>query len=307
MPSIHVRLRELSVAQPTSVCVDGVTVPASSTSSLRSLESPGKQKPALEYVAALDHGIRVLGAFSRACPELTLSEVAALTSLFPSTARRSLHTLERLGFVGRKGRRYLLRPKVLSIGSAYLSAINAREVLEPYLWDVVDALGGSASIVVLDDGDAVCLAHASARRLAGLRDVTGARVPAHATPIGHLLLAFESDLVVNACLDRATREADRQAGAGERAALRRALKQVRRAGHVIARNDQDGVVSVVLPVMSAEGQVVAAAVSAAPVRRMDRRAVLAKRLPVLRMASRGVTEMLWRFPELTHSIVRDPR
>jgi IclR family transcriptional regulator, pca regulon regulatory protein len=282
-------------------------VPASVASSRQPVQVPRDEQPALEYVAALDHGIRVLGAFSRACPELTLSEVAARTALFPSTARRSLHTLERLGFVGRKGRRYLLRPKVLSIGSAYLSAINAREVLEPYLWDVVDAVGGSASFVVLDDHETVCLAHASARRLPGTCDVTGSRGAAHATPIGRLLLAFESDVAITTYLERATRAAEGQVAVGDRAALRRTLKQVRRAGYLIARNDADGVVTVVLPVMSADGHVVAAAASAGPVRRMDRRAVLAKRLPVLRMASRGVTEMLWRFPELTHSVTRERR
>ena len=94
---------------------------------------------------------------------------------------------------------------------------------------------------------------------------------------------------------------------GDRAALRRTLKQTRRAGYAVARDTNEGAVTVVLPVMSADGHVVAAMASTAPFRRTDRRGVLAKRLPVLRMASRGVTEMLWRFPELTHSVARDSR
>src|SRR5688500_19774653 len=74
-----------------------------------------------DYVTSLDRGLRVLQTFSRDHAQLTLSEVAALTQLSPATARRSLHTLEILGYVGRTGRRFLLRPKVLGISSGYLS------------------------------------------------------------------------------------------------------------------------------------------------------------------------------------------
>ena len=70
-----------------------------------------------EFVASLERGLRVLQTFSREHPQLTLSEVAALTTLTPATARRSLQTLEALGYVGRTGRRFLLRAKVLSLGS----------------------------------------------------------------------------------------------------------------------------------------------------------------------------------------------
>ena len=104
-----------------------------------------------EFVASLERGLRVLQTFSREHPQLTLSEVATLTGLTPATARRSLHTLEELGYVGRTGRRFLLRPKVLAIGTGYLSAINAEVVLQPFLQDVVNEVGGSSSVTVLDD------------------------------------------------------------------------------------------------------------------------------------------------------------
>ena len=54
----------------------------------------------VEYVASLERGLRVLQTFSREHSQLTLSEVASLTGLSPATARRSLHTLELLGYVG---------------------------------------------------------------------------------------------------------------------------------------------------------------------------------------------------------------
>ena len=50
-----------------------------------------------EFVEAIARGLRVIEAFDREHPEMTLSEVAALTQLSPATARRCLHTLEELG------------------------------------------------------------------------------------------------------------------------------------------------------------------------------------------------------------------
>src|SRR5205085_1064934 len=58
----------------------------------------------------------------------------------------------------------LLRPKVLTLTSGYLSAINAEVVLQPFVQEVVDEVGGSSSVTVLDDLDIVYLAHASQGR-----------------------------------------------------------------------------------------------------------------------------------------------
>jgi IclR family pca regulon transcriptional regulator len=145
-----------------------------------------------EFVASLERGLRVLQTFLReSIRQLTLSEVATLTELTPATARRSLHTLESLGYIGRSGRRFLLRPKVLAIGTGYLSAINAEVVLQPFLQDVVNELGGSSSVTVLDDVDIVYIAHASLNRAIRLTAGAGSRYPVYPTSMGRVLLAFQ--------------------------------------------------------------------------------------------------------------------
>src|SRR3954469_15881083 len=139
---------------------------------------------AQEFVASLERGLRVLQSFSREHAQMTLSEVAVLTGLTPATVRRSLHTLEGLGYVGRNGRRFLLRPKVLMLTSGYLTAINAEVVLQPFVQEVVNEVGGSSSVTVLDDLEIVYLAHASQGRAIRLTAGAGARPPPHASPPG---------------------------------------------------------------------------------------------------------------------------
>lgn len=75
-------------------------------------------------MGGLAKGLSVIRAFTRERATLSLSEVANLTSMPPATARRCLMTLEELGYVMRNGRQFLLRPKVLELGAAYIDSMN---------------------------------------------------------------------------------------------------------------------------------------------------------------------------------------
>jgi IclR family pca regulon transcriptional regulator len=256
-----------------------------------------------DYVTSLDRGLRVLQTFSRDHAQLTLSEVAALTKLSPATARRSLHTLEMLGYVGRSGRRFLLRPKVLSISSGYLSAINAERVLQPFLQDLVNEVGGSSSVTILDDLQIVYLAHASANRAIRLTAGVAARYPAYATSMGRVLLAFQPEWVVDAYFTRATLRKLTERTETNPTALRRILKDARVKGYTAIEDELDhGIVSVSLPIFAPDGTVVAAANCADVTTRLNKSEIVQKRLPALRQAVRRIEGMLTQYPELANSV-----
>jgi IclR family pca regulon transcriptional regulator len=256
-----------------------------------------------DYVTALDRGLRVLQTFSREHAQLTLSEVATLTKLSPATARRSLHTLEILGYVGRSGRQFLLRPKVLGISSGYLSAINAEMVLQPFLQDLVNEVGGSSSVTILDDLQIVYLAHASANRAIRLTAGVAARYPVYATSMGRVLLAFQPDWVIDAYFARATLRRLTDKTETNPAALRRIVKDIRARGYASIEDELDyGIVSVALPIFSADGRVVAAANCADVTTRLSKAEIVQKRLPALRQAVRRIEGMLTQYPELANSV-----
>ena len=261
------------------------------------------RQPRAEHVASLERGLRVLQTFSREHAQLTLSEVAALTKLSPATARRSLHTLEALGYVGRSGRRFLLRPKVLGISSGYLSAINAEMVLQPFLQDLVNEVGGSASVTILDDLQIVYLAHASANRAIRLTAGVAARYPAYATSMGRVLLAFQPDWVIEAYFSRATLIKFTEQTETSPLALRRILKDIRTKGYASIQDELDyGIVSVALPIFAPDGTIVAAANCADVTTRLMREDMVKKRLPSLRQAVRRIEGMLRQYPELANSV-----
>lgn len=254
-------------------------------------------------MTSLDRGLRVLQTFSREHAQLTLSEVAALTELSPATARRSLHTLEMLGYVGRSGRRFLLRPKVLGISSGYLSAINAEMVLQPFLQDLVNEVGGSSSVTILDDLQILYLAHASANRAIRLTAGVAARYPAYATSMGRVLLAFQPAWVVDAYFARATLRKLTEHTVTDPAVLRRILKDTREKGYTAIENELDyGIVSVALPIFGPEGAIVAAANCADVTTRLSKKDIVQQRLPALRQAVRRIEGMLTQYPELANSV-----
>lgn len=256
-----------------------------------------------EFVEALERGVRVLQTFSREHPQLTLSEVAALTGLTPATARRSLQTWEALGYIGRSGRRFLLRAKVLSLSSAYLSAINTEVVLQPFLQEVVGEVGGSSSVTVLDGADIVYIAHASQNRAIRLTAGTGSRYPIYPTAMGRVLMAFQPDAVVDAYIRKTTFRKLTEHTEINTTTFRKILKGIRSKGYGIVQDELDyGLISVALPIFGPSGQVVAAANCSDVTQRIDKDTIIAKRLPVLREAVRRIESTLIRYPELAHSV-----
>lgn len=261
------------------------------------------ERPSREFVASLERGLRVLQVFSREHPQLTLSEVASLTNLSPATARRSLQTLEALGYVGRSSRQFLLRPKVLSLSSGYLSAINASVVFEPFLQEIVSEVGGSASVTVLDDLDVVYIARFSASRTVRMTVGVGSRYPAHATAVGRVLLAYQPAWAVDAYFKRATLVAFTDMTETRPDALRQILQTVRTSGHAAVRDELDyGIVAVALPIFGREGRVVAAANCADFTNRLDIGTIVARRLPALRRAVLRIEGMLAQHPEIEGSL-----
>ena len=134
---------------------------------------------------------------------------------------------------------------MLAIGTGYLSAINAEVVLQPFLQEVVNEVGGSSSVTVLDETDIVYIAHASLNRAIRLTAGAGSRYPAYPTSMGRVLLAFQPESAIDAYFERAPLRRLTEQTETNPAALRRILKEVRTKGYAAIQDELDyGIVSV---------------------------------------------------------------
>jgi IclR family pca regulon transcriptional regulator len=255
-----------------------------------------------EFITSLARGLSVIQAFDREHPQMTLSEVAARTGLSPATARRCLYTLEQLGFVGTNGRAFLLRPKVVSLGSAFLASARVEEIIQPILRSIVEQAGSSASLAVLDGDNVLYVANFSAKRLVQLTAGVGTRFPAYAVSMGRVLLAQLSDKELDAYLKRTKFERLTRWTVTDPATLRKRILEARRLGYAAMQDElEEGLGAVAIPVAVAPGPAVMALNCSAYSRTPDRNEMVKTRLPVLLKAAEQVAEAVRQFPVLSHS------
>ncbi len=259
-----------------------------------------------EFVEGLARGLSVIQAFDAAAPELTLSDVARRTGLSPATARRSLHTLVQLGYVRCVNRRFLLTPKILTLGSAYLRSAHIEDALLPELRRLVKVLGDAASVAVLNGDDILYVAHHSeqgaTRPVAG----TGVTYPAYATSLGRVLLAAQPDEAVERYLRTARLERLTDVTETDPGRLLEIVRNVRGDGYSIVVDQLAyGVSSIAVPIMAGPGRPIASVNSSGYSGRLSAETLVETRLAELRRTAGQISETLLRYPALRHSLERD--
>ena len=142
-------------------------------------------------VPALQRGMQLLGQFSREERELTGADLSRRLELPRASVFRLLQTLEQMGFVERVGdsASYKLGIAVLRLGFEYLASMELTEHGRPIIEDLSVASGLSAHLVVRDGREVVFVAKSAGRSLMFNSIQVGARLPAHATVLGRVLLA----------------------------------------------------------------------------------------------------------------------
>ena len=158
---------------------------------------------AAEYVRALDRGLAVIRAFDAEHPRRTLAEVARAVGLAPATARRLLHTLQGLDYVGSDGQTWWLRPRLLELGQAYLATTSAWDVVRERLTRLADEVQETTSAGVLEGDDVLYVVRVPYRRIMSMNVEVGSRIPAFASSMGRVLLASLGEDDLAAALSRA--------------------------------------------------------------------------------------------------------
>jgi IclR family pca regulon transcriptional regulator len=212
-----------------------------------------------DFVEALARGLDVIRAFDAGRPRLALTEVAAATRLARPTARRLLLTLGELGYVRATDRGYMLTPRVMELGMAYIGAQSLWDVARPHMEELVRHTHESSSISQLDGSDIVYMARVAVPKIIALRVEIGTRFPAAVTSQGKVLLAALPPEQLAEMLVTPSRSGVQPYVTPAPAQIESTLREVRARGWALADNElAPGIRSIAVPVRDGEGVVRAA-------------------------------------------------
>jgi IclR family pca regulon transcriptional regulator len=257
-------------------------------------QSPGRTMIAkADYIEGMAKGLAVLESFDTERQRLNATLAAQRAGITRASARRHLLTLAHLGYLETDGSYFWLAPKVLRFSGSYLASARLPRVLQPTLNRLAAQTAESFSAVVLDGDQVVIIARSGSTRVLAYGLHLGARLPAHATSTGRVLLASKTKAEFNAWMKG--RELARLTAHTtiDPRKFRALIEQVREQDFCMASEEHElGVLALAVPLRNMQGLTVAALNAVAAPHRLDLNELKREMLPMLLDAARELRPLL---------------
>jgi DNA-binding IclR family transcriptional regulator len=153
------------------------------------------------YVAPpVQRAVRLIRHVAEGNAITNMSETAKALAINRTTLLRLLHTLELEGFVERRpsGGGFQVGLSLIEVGARALFSQELVQAAVPVLGELAEKLELSAHLGVLDGTDVLYLVRRTPNTPLASNIRVGSRLPAHATTMGRMLLAFMPPLAVEA-------------------------------------------------------------------------------------------------------------
>ena len=208
------------------------------------------------YIAPpVQRAVRLIRHIAEGHPVLNMSETAKALKINRTTLLRLLHTLEVEGFVERRPNGgFQVGLSFLELGARALFSQDLVQVAVPVLTRLAETLQLSAHLGVLDGNDVLYLVRRTPNTPLASNIRAGSRLPAHATTMGRMLLAFLTPVEIDALYAGKELQRFSEHTATTAATVKARAAQDRRAG--IAWSDayfERGISSAAVPVFDFAG------------------------------------------------------
>jgi DNA-binding IclR family transcriptional regulator len=214
-----------------------------------------------QRLSALEKALVVLEAVTDQPQAVGLPDLAARVNLPRQTVHRVLVQLERQRLVVRdpSRERYSVGPRLSQFAFTTLRSLNQAAPIRGILQDLVDEIGETCNVGVLDDFDYVYLQRIECHWPLRLHQEAGERMGAHCVSGGKVLLAHLDEALRARLLRSRKLKASTPHTLTRVAVLEAELATVRERG--FALNNQErmaGIVGAAVPVIGPKGEVLAA-------------------------------------------------
>ncbi|WP_372697669.1 IclR family transcriptional regulator [Arthrobacter sp. JSM 101049] len=240
-------------------------------------------------VQSVERAFELLELIARAGGECTLSELAQETPLPLPTIHRLLRTLVGIGYVRQlPNRRYALGPRLIRLGEVANRQLGA--VASPLLRRLVEQLGESANLAVLDGDKITYVSQAPSPHSMRMFTEVGRRAGLHNTGAGKAILSVLDDDRIDRLVGQAGMPAPTPNAITSLSALHDEIKKIRSVGFAVDEEEQE--VGVRCFAMAVPGAPTPMAVSiSGPITRVDD-SLAERAIPALTEATSIISEAL---------------
>src|ERR1700712_253314 len=157
--------------------------------------------PTRSGVQSLERAFGLLELVAAQRDAMSLSELAGASGLAPATLHRLARTLVDLGYLRQEpSRRYALGPRLFLLAESSSTMLNS--VALPHLGHLVDEIGETANLAMLDGDQVAYVAQAPGRHSMRMFTEVGRRVLPHCTAVGKAIMAHQPPAEVRELLQR---------------------------------------------------------------------------------------------------------
>jgi IclR family pca regulon transcriptional regulator len=246
-----------------------------------------------DWIAGLEKGLDLMQTFDEANARQTATQAGMRCGLSRTAARRYLLTLAHLGFVATDGKLFWLTPKVMRLGQSYLESARLPRIVQPSLQRLTQGTNEISFVSVLDHDQLVYIARNGPNRSMNTSFALGARVPAHVTAAGMLLLALQGAEAVDNWLQHAELKVFSSHTITDKQKIRNMLDGIRAQDWAISEQQLDlAYRGVAVPLRDHKGNVLAALSVSMPFQFEDSQQAVERVLPVLRDVAQSLRNLL---------------
>lgn len=260
---------------------------------------PGARAKGLPLNQSVEKALAVLRAFGGERRALTLEEIAGTAGMTKSSAQRISHTLQSLGYVRRdlRAKGWVLCPRVLTLGYAYLSGHALIEGATGHLQALNTATGESVSLSEPDGTQMVYVARFPSHKAFHIHMPVGRVLPMFCTAAGRAYLSRLPVEEVNELLDRSALRPLTATTVTDRKRVLALIEEARENGYSRANQEcYRGDLTLGAAVMGAHGRPVAAINMSGPTSRWTLEELAQRWAPLLmetaRAASSGMADRI---------------
>ncbi len=204
-----------------------------------------------DRVQSVDRAFSLLELTADAGGSVGLSELATASGLPLPTIHRLLRSLVSQGYARQEAsRRYALGPRLIRLGESASHMLGSWAI--PYLTDLVDEIGETANMAMLDGESVVYVAQVASPHSMRMFTEVGRRVLPHCTGVGKALLSTLPDEDVRTIVKKTGMPAQTEKTITTATKLLVALGHARKVGYSLDDGEQElGVRCVAVPVEKA--------------------------------------------------------